>query len=32
LTGALASLLATCPPQKEGVPSPTSVSRDRAAN
>jgi hypothetical protein len=31
LTGALASLLATCPPQKEGVPSPTSVSRDRAA-
>jgi hypothetical protein len=29
LTGALASLLATCPPRKDGAP--TNVSRDRAA-
>jgi hypothetical protein len=32
LTGALASLLATCPPRKDGGPVPTNVSRDRAAN
>jgi len=31
LTGALASLLATCPPRRDGAPSSTNVSQDRAA-